>query len=339
MGRLGTLLILIISGLVVAAGPSQPPLPSGRETRQPPQQVTDDHTGQPSADQRGSEDKPIFIKPILPAKSKEESAYDAEDRNEKASSDWWMVRLTGLIAIVGAVQAIVFWIQAGRLKATIRKMDEIATGQTEDMSKSITQWSRVANAMEDVATAMTENAKKLRETVEIARENMLTSKRIADQQERIGGLQTRAYLTISYLGVVPQNNDTLYRFEPRVQLGSSGLTPAYKIKYRAAADVQPFPLTDDFAFPLPAVAPSASVGLLGPRNSFTLSAPTPKMYSELEISEIKRGNRQRLYVWGIIDYEDAFGRARFLKFAQSIMWLEDGNNTTSFNTNYHNDAN
>lgn len=333
------LIIVLFLFLTTASANSQLPTPSVAQPGQPPQGISAERAPQSNPDQRGTEDRPLFVKPIIPPKSEQESTQDQEDRKEKATADWWMEILTGAIAIIGGIQAVVFWVQASRLKATIKKMDEIATGQTDDMSKSIAQWSRVAEAMEDVSTAMTANVEKLKETVEIARENMVTSKRIADQQERIGGLQTRAYLMVEYLGMVPQNNGAMHRFEPRLRLSGNGLTPAYKVRYRAVSDVLQFPLPDDFGFLLPPATESGGTGLLGPRNTFTISAALPRMYSDLEIAEIKNGSTRRIYIWGIVDYEDAFGVPRYVEFAQSVVWFADGTTTTGFNTKHHNDAN
>jgi len=94
----------------------------------------------------------------------------------------------------------------------------------------------------------------------------------------------------------------------------------------------------DFHFPLPESL-NPSVGMLGPRNSYTVSAVAPKMYSDIEIAEMKAGTTRRLHVWGMVTYEDAFKIPRFLKFGHSIVWMADGTNTTSFNTERHNDAN
>jgi hypothetical protein len=235
-----------------------------------------------------------------------------------------MVRLTGIIGLIGFLQLIVFGLQARRLKYTIEKMDEIATGQTADMQASIGQTARTAVAMEGVAEALATSA--------------ATGERIANRQEMVSELQTRAYVAVNYVGIVPQNNDTMYRFEPRFALTGSGLTPAYNLSYISACDVLPHPIPQDFPFPLPESL-NPSVGMLGPRNNFTVSAVAPKMYSDIEIAEMKAGTTRRLHVWGMVTYEDAFKIPRFLRFGCSIVWMADGTNTTTFNTERLNDAN
>jgi hypothetical protein len=118
-----------------------------------------------------------------------------------------------------------------------------------------------------------------------------------------------------------------------------GLTPSYKLRYRAAADVLPFPLPVGFDFPLEEDKPESGTGMLSPRNNFTISAPTPRIYNDEEIQQFQAGVVKRIYMWGIVHYEDAFGIPRYVKFAQNILWLADGKSTTGFNTPRHNSAN
>ncbi len=46
------------------------------------------------------------------------------DRSRDISPEWWMVGLTVVLAAIGTGQGLVFWIQAGRLKATIDQMQK-----------------------------------------------------------------------------------------------------------------------------------------------------------------------------------------------------------------------
>jgi len=328
-----------LGALIILAGASNPPSPGVPSVNQPPQPTSGSHQAKPQPSQQTTGNDPLGAKAIPSKQSSPETTNPTTNNGDASSPDWWMVALTAGLLFIGALQAFVFWIQAGRLKQTIDKMDQIAVGQTNDMAASIAQWSRVADALDDVAKAMALNAEQLQETIGVNHENLATSKRIADQQEKIGALQTRAYLAVAYITVVPQNNNTLYRFEPRMQLTSSGSTPAYKVSSRAVSAVLSHPLPDDFPFPIPDATPIDGLGMLGPRNGFILSAPAPQMYSDLEIAEIKNGSRSRLYVWGIVDYEDAFGNPRYVKFSQSIVWMQDLVNTLAFNTRHHNDAN
>lgn len=104
----------------VAKSPSQAqPKPNGGEQ-------------QPHTDQRGTEQSPVFVK-ITPSEvlqDKPESATAKED--DKASADWWMVKLTGVLAFIGFFQLIVFGWQAHRLKQTIDTMERLGKKQSED---------------------------------------------------------------------------------------------------------------------------------------------------------------------------------------------------------------
>jgi hypothetical protein len=264
----------------------------------------------------------------------QETPTDQNQREAEIDADWWMVRLTGVLAVIGAVQVWVFGLQASRLRQTIEKMDEIAAGQTQDMRDSISEGAKAAVAMDKVAGFLKINAEKIVESVEI-------NKELAERQKLIGELQTRAFLAVNFIGVVPQSNETGYRFEPRIQLVGSGLTPAYKVSHRTAANVLDYPLRDDFnfSFDISADPSKDSVAMLGPRNSFILSAPLPRIYSEAEIEEFKNAVAKRIFIWGKVTYEDAFGIPRFLNFCQSVVWMADKTSTLGFNAPRHNDAN
>ena len=119
---------------------------------------------------------------------------------------------------------------------------------------------------------------------------------------------------------------------------NTGHTPAYRVRHRINANVLPFPtLPSDFDFPLPDFHLEASIGTLGPQQRFIVSAAVPHLYSDTEIVQIRKGIDRRIYVWSTVQYEDAFGVEQFTNFAQSIIWLSDGN-PMSFNTRQHNDA-
>jgi hypothetical protein len=98
------------------------PLPPPSSTTQPNQsnQGEGAKTQQNrDADQRGTQGKPVIVK-VLPAeKTAAERAQEVKDREDKAGADWWMVRLTAVLAIVGIGQGIVFAIQAIQLRNSV----------------------------------------------------------------------------------------------------------------------------------------------------------------------------------------------------------------------------
>jgi hypothetical protein len=87
----------------------------------------------PAQDHRGTQDAPLFIKEVPTPKTKEESAADAKDRKEKSANDRKLVEFTGILALVGALQLVVFGLQSYYLRKTV----QAAAEQSEDMKRAI----------------------------------------------------------------------------------------------------------------------------------------------------------------------------------------------------------
>lgn len=68
----------------------------------------------------------LSIQTVPAPKAENEAAGNQKEGPEKSSSDWWLVKLTAGLLAVGAIQTLVFGIQAVRLKQTIIKMDDVA---------------------------------------------------------------------------------------------------------------------------------------------------------------------------------------------------------------------
>ena len=85
---------------------------------------------QAKSDQRGIEQSPLVIKVVPPLADEEKIATDKKDREEKSEADWWLVKLTGILAAIGFLQLIVFGLQARRLRQTIEEM-KVATKATD----------------------------------------------------------------------------------------------------------------------------------------------------------------------------------------------------------------
>jgi hypothetical protein len=235
------------------------------------------------------------------------------------ASDYFIALFTLVLAMV----TYFLWRETGRL---VKGADD----QSIKMRESINEASRAATAMEQVASSMATNVESVKTSVQTTRE-------IADRQKLITELQSRAYLAVAFYGMVPQNSATGIRFEPRMVIINNGNTPAYRVKFRTASDVLPMPLRNDFDFPLPDELPSRSLSVIGPRLNKIVSAVVPKIYPDVEVTQIMAGVGQRIVMWGVVTYYDAFGIERFVKFSQSFAWLTDGN-ILGFDTAHHNDA-
>jgi len=255
-----------------------------------------------------------------------------------------MVRLTALLGVIGFIQTIVFGVQALRLRETIRKMEEIAQGQTEDMKASIGEATRAATAMEGIATSLVSSVQSARESIGITRE-------IADRQKTIMELGGRAYLYAGFSASVYQ--DANHVFEANAFLVNRGSTPAYDVTFRASVDILPFPIPNDFGFPLPDETAGISVSLIAPGMTKILTRPLLRRVPDDEVDAIKQGGPPQCFVmWGIVNYRDAFNEPRYLKFAFKMHWIgwvigmdrdNEGNpkppQMMSEDTNRHNEAN
>lgn len=304
-----------------------------------PREMADLMSGQPPQHQslRSAQDRPSDqpapgqTPPVAgtatPERTEEEKIQDARERHRKARNDALLVGFNALLALftlVLATSTIFLWWETRGLRKS-------ADAQTEDMKRSIAEATRAATAMEGVSESMATNVWALKESVAMTKE-------IADRQKIVTELEMRAFISVATGGVVPQDAQTGYRFEPRMLMINNGNTPAYNVSYQARADVLPFPLPKDFDYSLANSPPSGSFGVLGPRQNFIMSAVVPQLYSDAEANEIREGVKRRVYVWGRITYEDAFGINRYVDFAQSFAWFKNGA-VMGFNTPQHNESN
>jgi hypothetical protein len=228
--------------------------------------------------------------------------------------------IVALFTVVLAFSTILLWLHTKRLA-------EGADDQSAQMTASVAEAGKSAAAMRDVATAMATNVERLKESLIVQRE-------MVDRQKQVTELQSRAYISIEFVGVVPQDPKTKIRFEPRVNLVNLGNTPAYNVRFAATADVLPFPLPPDFKFPL-----SKPIGgsFIGPRMKKICARVVPKLYPAIEADQIRTGVGQRVFAWGRAEYEDAFGITRFTIWGMSFYWLNDGS-VMSTDTLSHNNS-
>jgi hypothetical protein len=295
-------------------------------------------------DLRGTDSSPIVVKVLPTPKTDAETAQEKQDHQDQSAANWWMVKLTGAIMVIGLIQSFVFALQARRLRQTILKMEEIGRGQTDDMRASIGEATRAATAMEGIATSLVSSVQSARESVGITRE-------IADRQKTIMELGGRAYLSAGFNASIYQ--DANHVFEATAFLANRGSTPAYDVTFRASVDILPFPIPKDFEFPLPDETAGPSVSLIAPGLIKTFTRPLSRRVPDDEVDAIKQGGPPQCFVmWGIVNYRDAFKEPRYVKFAFKMFWIgwvegmdrdKDGNpkppQMMSEDTNRHNEAN
>lgn len=305
---------VILFSITVTIANSQPPTPGVVKPDSPPQSVPAQKSTDAQTEQRGTDQFPLVVKTITPQKTEQEAAEDKTERDNKSAADWWMVRLTGLIAIIGVGQGIVFYIQARRLRQTIIKMDEIASTQTTDMGKSIEQATKASVAMQSIADSMANNVETIKGVASVNRE-------IADRQAKLWPLQMRAYISVLIGQAVYQDSKIGLRFEGKPLLTNTGNTPAHNVRYSIKSDILPIPLAHTMDYSLP--PPSGKGNLVAPHSNGIMGAVVDRTIFDNEISDIKQGKGKALVVWGKIEYEDVFGESHYTNFCQVLMWRPD----------------
>jgi len=223
--------------------------------------------------------------------------------------------ITAIFTVVLAASTVLLWKETKDLR-------DFAQLQSADMKESIKEASRAATAMQNVATAVAANAQASNESLALYKDANIR--------------QMRAYLTVGFIGVLPQDATTNFRFEVRMTLQNVGNTPAYKVETNIYAGILPFPLPHDFAFPEFNEALSAPAVMM-PHQSNIVSGIADQIYSDDDVHEISYGPSKRLYVYGIVKYKDAFDVSRQTTFCQEIEYLKN-NSFMTRNTHDYNEA-
>jgi hypothetical protein len=257
----------------------------------------------------GTEHSPLVVKVLAAPKTAEETQAEAAERKERISNDR-DTRLTNsrlLIATwafagIAFLQLCVYIYQSRKLKLSVDSMTE----QSKAMERHINEAARQAEAMEDVARNIEISTGVATESIRILRD------RTAQQM--------RAYVSVVIGSAVFQ--DANNKFEAKPLLVNNGHTPAHKLTYHARAEIRDLPLPSDFNFPLPDTPKKGSV--VGPHQSATMNAIVDNRVDEALVEQIKSGIKLGLVVWGIVNYEDAFGESHYTKFCQNIIWRRDG---------------
>lgn len=335
-------LVVVLAFACVLSAQSQPPSPSLSDRNKQQKQPSATVQNGTRNDQRGTEDSPIVVKILGTAQANQESTK-GHGNGSNQTTDWWMFGATLVIAIIGAIQTRVFWIQAKRLKETIEKMEEVSGKQTADIQASLAQTTRAAGAMQEIATSMATSVESVKVSVGINRE-------IADTQKLVTELQSRPYLSVAFNEAIFQ--DANHVFEVQSIMRNHGNTPAYDVTFRAASGIISWPIPDDFEFPLPDNTAAPSVSFLAPGTHKLITRTVLGRVHDDEVTSIKLAVPPRcLAMWGVVRYRDAFGKSRKLRFAFTVSWMpwlkgmdkdKDGNprpeQQFSHDTAHHNDA-
>lgn len=251
-----------------------------------------------NSDPRGTEQSPPVVKFAPTAETKEETNREAQDRQDRSASDWWTVRLTGILAFIAFLQFLVYAYQAKKLRETV----EAAGEQSADMKRHIQEATRSANAMENIVSVINfGNHAALRAYLSVIIGSALYQQR-EDDRQGIGDV----------------------KFEAKPTLVNTGNTVARNVVIRMKAQILPIPPPADFSWSVPEERNRTGSGLVGPHHQTILSAAVDDFVPDNEVGDIKRGTNKALCVWGTITYDDMFGGHHTTKFGQALTWWSDG---------------
>lgn len=302
--------LIVVLALLGAMSPLEPPSPSRGEARQPEQSHPQPAAQQPATDQRGTDEVPLTVKVLPPEKSPDERAREQRERDEKASHERWLTNWTGVLAIFTVLLAVVAGIQAGFFWVQLKLM---RVG-VDDAKKA--------------AEAAGESAQATKASVELARE---TAER-----------QLRAYVTVRAEHLRVQGEDS-EKFVLELRIENTGQTPANEIGIKSLVRIEKHPLPATFDFSVPDDSfDEPSVIILGPGGRSFHHSGAEGPFSEADMKEVKRAKSgRRIYCWGTIRYEDAFGAEQTTEFCYFLNWetKPDGGDRIAVQVGrYHNKA-
>lgn len=218
------------------------------------------------------------------------------DRIKK--SDRWIIGLTLALVVSAIISAYIFKGQLNVMEGQLKEMQG-AGMQTNKLIEEAAKQSKAARDSADASTLIVENAKK---SIEIMQSNIRL-----EQRAWVGPVEA----------IMPKAGE---KPEPHlgVKIMNSGKTPARRLLTKIST--QYLPAEAEFApsYKDDSVKPGVSVIQPGMRiNLFSLA--TLGVMTPQEIDGVRTG-RNILYLYGLITYEDIFGRphsTRFCLYLQS----------------------
>lgn len=146
-------------GIAEIQGPSSyRPAPSKAESSEGQQPEASQPSESPQTDHHGAEQSPSVVKESPPLNAQPEAAQSAPQTNEESSPEWRspegvIAIFTVVLAVIAALQLIVFGLQARRLRQTVDAMKESERRQSGDTNRLITATNTSAAATEKAAEA------------------------------------------------------------------------------------------------------------------------------------------------------------------------------------------
>lgn len=146
-----------------------------------------------------------------------------------------------------------------------------------------------------------------------------STKKLVTGAEDTAQRQLRAYLSITPAGLEKINPNEMFHF--RFTCLNGGQTPAYSVRYNGILDIIEHPISENYPFPaLPRKLPY--LAMVPPRTPIGGHLLATNKINKADIVEILTGKGEgegkRLYIFGQIDYIDAFGKNHWTRFCYSF---------------------
>jgi hypothetical protein len=132
--------------------------------------------------------------------------------------------------------------------------------------------------------------------------------------------QLRAYVGV----VIPPEGPALYPVTPqsipnfRFTARNYGQTPAYKVAHESGMSIRAYPLPRDNKYTIDDIplltVPNPITIFPGAIDPLGITLLSKRALTEQEIGLFQAGNTARLYVWGTINYVDAFTNPHYTNF-------------------------
>jgi hypothetical protein len=111
------------------------PFPSLWKGESSPPEPHTESAQQPSAiDQRGTEQSPLTVKVLPTPKTDEEAAQARDERDQKSSTDRWMIFLTAAVATATFLQVFALWVTIRTARRQLRAYVFIDTGTIRNVA-------------------------------------------------------------------------------------------------------------------------------------------------------------------------------------------------------------
>lgn len=120
------MIVLVLALTMDLSATQSQPQRSGQPVPQ-----TNPTQNQPANDQRGTEQAPVVVKVVPTPKTNKETSDEEKQRQDQSYANWWMVKLTGLLSIIGLVTAgVVGWQAWETRRAATASLESAKTAST-----------------------------------------------------------------------------------------------------------------------------------------------------------------------------------------------------------------